>query len=115
MLKRDYKAHVAANRFDLNTLPACGAKTRSGGLCKHKGNLRNGRCKRHGGASTGATNQAFGRDHHRYVHGLRTQEVIAMRKLAAQINKAMKDLANRSNNTLDKDLSAEEYEVVMHG
>jgi hypothetical protein len=38
-----------------------------------------------------------------------------MRKLAAQINKAMKDLANRSNNTLDKDLSAEEYEVVMHG
>ena len=115
MLKRDYKAHVAANRFDLNTLPACGARTRSGGLCKHKGNLRNGRCKRHGGASTGATNQAFGRDHHRYVHGLRTKEVIAMRKLVAQINKAMKDLANRSNNTLDKDLSAEEYEVVMHG
>jgi hypothetical protein len=90
-------------------------KTRSGGLCKHKGNVRNGRCKRHGGASTGATNQAFGRDHHRYVHGLRTKEVIAMRKLVAQINKAMKDLANRSNNTLDKDLSAEEYEVVMHG
>jgi len=115
MLKKDYKAHVAANRFDLNTLPACGARTRSGGLCKHKGNLRNGRCKRHGGASTGATNQAFGRDHHRYVHGLRTKEVIAMRKLVAQINKAMKDLANRSNNTLDKDLSAEEYEVVMHG
>ncbi len=115
MLKKDYKAHVAANRFDLDTLPACGARTRSGGLCKHKGNLRNGRCKRHGGASTGATNQAFGRDHHRYVHGLRTKEVIAMRKLVAQINKAMKDLANRSNNTLDKDLSAEEYEVVMHG
>jgi hypothetical protein len=38
-----------------------------------------------------------------------------MRRLAAQINKAMKDLAHRSNNTQDKDLSAEEYEVVIHG
>jgi len=91
MLKKDYKALVTANRFDLNTLPVCGAKTRSGGPCKHKGNLRNGRCKRHGGASTGATNQAFGRDHHRYVHGLRTQEIITMRKLAAEMSKSLKD------------------------
>jgi hypothetical protein len=37
--KKGYKAHVAANRFDLNTLPVCGDKTRSGDLCKHKGNL----------------------------------------------------------------------------
>ena len=37
MLKKNYKAHVTANRFDLNTLAICGAKTRSGGLCKHKG------------------------------------------------------------------------------
>ena len=37
MLKENHKAHVKANRLDLNTLPACGAKTRSGGLCKHKG------------------------------------------------------------------------------
>ena len=25
MLKKDYKAHVATNKFDLNTLPVCGA------------------------------------------------------------------------------------------
>ena len=37
MQKKDYKALVATNRFDLHTLPGCGAKTRSGGLCKHKG------------------------------------------------------------------------------
>jgi hypothetical protein len=37
MLKKDYKAHVAANQHDLNSLPACGARTRSEGLCKHKG------------------------------------------------------------------------------
>ena len=53
MLKKNYKALVTANQFDLTTLPICGARTRSGGLCKHKGNtFRNGRCKRHGGAFT---------------------------------------------------------------
>ena len=81
MLKKNYKARVAANQFDLTTLPICGARTRSGGLCKHKGNIRNGRCKRHGGGSTGPINQAFGKSHHRYVHGLRTKEVVAMRKM----------------------------------
>jgi len=40
MLKRDYKARVATNQFDLNTLPICGVRTRSGGLCKHKGNIQ---------------------------------------------------------------------------
>jgi len=89
MLKEDYKALVATNRFDLNTLPACGAKTRSGALCKHKGSIRNGRCKRHGGASTGPTNQTFGKNHHRYTHGLRTKEAIAMRKLAIEMNKTL--------------------------
>jgi hypothetical protein len=95
MLKKDHKAHVAANQFDLNTLPTCGARTRSRGLCKHKGNVRNGRCKRHGGASTGPINQAFGKNHHRYVHGLRTKEIIVMRKLATEINKSLKDLVQQ--------------------
>jgi len=93
MLKKDYKALVATNRFDLNTLPVCGARTRSGGLCKHKGNIRNGRCKRHGGASTGPISQSFGKSHHRYVHGLRTKEIIIMRKLLTEITKSLKDLA----------------------
>jgi hypothetical protein len=92
VLKKDYKAHVAANQFDLNTLPTCGARTRSGGLCKHKGNIRNGRCKRHGGASTGPINQAFGKSHHRYVNGLRTREVVAMRRLLAEMNKSFKEV-----------------------
>ncbi|MGY9052169.1 MAG: hypothetical protein ACKVH9_01105 [Rhodobacterales bacterium] len=42
------------------------------------------RSKRHGGASTGPTNQTFGKSHHRYVHGLRTKEVISMRKLLSE-------------------------------
>ncbi len=89
MLIKDYKARVAVNQFDLSTLPTCGARTRSGGLCKHKGNLRNGRCKRHGGASTGPTNQTFGKSHHRYVHGLRTKEVIILRKLSAEMRQVL--------------------------
>ncbi|HIF9109856.1 TPA: HGGxSTG domain-containing protein [Photobacterium damselae] len=43
-----------STRFDLNSLPLCNAKTRQGTLCKRRGNLRNGRCKLHGGNSTGA-------------------------------------------------------------
>jgi hypothetical protein len=42
------------SKFDLNSLPKCGAKTRSGSPCKRLGNKRNGRCKLHGGRSTGA-------------------------------------------------------------
>jgi hypothetical protein len=95
MLKKDYKARVTANQFDLNILPSCGAKTRSGGLCKHKGNIRNGRCKRHGGASTGPIKQTFGTDHHRYVHGLRTKEVIIMRQLLAKMDESLKDLSHQ--------------------
>ena len=95
MLKKNYKARVAANQFDLNTLPICGARTRSGGLCKHKGNIRNGRCKRHGGDSTGPINQAFGKSHHRYVHGLRTKEVIIIRKLVADLHQSLNDLVKQ--------------------
>ena len=85
MLKKDYKARVTANQFDLTNLPICGARTRLGGLCKHKGNVRNGRCKRHGGASTGPINQTFGKSHHRYVHELRTREVLIMRKFSSKM------------------------------
>jgi len=39
-----------------------------------------------------AENPPFGKNHHRYVHGLRTQEVIIIRKLAADMNKSLKNL-----------------------
>ncbi|MDI5833392.1 MULTISPECIES: HGGxSTG domain-containing protein [Shewanella] len=42
------------SRFNLETLPRCGAKTRSGNPCQRYGNKANGRCKLHGGRSTGA-------------------------------------------------------------
>ncbi len=41
-------------KFNLNDLPECGAKTRNGSPCRRFGNKNNGRCKLHGGRSTGA-------------------------------------------------------------
>ena len=61
----------------------------------------NGRCKRHGGASTGPIKQEFGKDHHRYVHGLRTKEVIIMRKLVAEMNNSFKVIKTKSGKTAD--------------
>src|SRR5450755_397714 len=37
-------------------MPNCGAKTRAGGACKKNGMKTNGRCRTHGGASTGPKN-----------------------------------------------------------
>lgn len=41
-------------KFDLASLTYCGAKTRLGGSCKRRGTKVNGRCRLHGGKSTGA-------------------------------------------------------------
>ncbi|MAK44401.1 MAG: hypothetical protein CMN80_09660 [Spongiibacter sp.] len=35
----------------------CGAKTRAGGMCKRKDVYRSGRCRLHGGLSTGPTSR----------------------------------------------------------
>jgi hypothetical protein len=51
----------------------CGAKTRSGWLCRQPA-MKNGRCRLHGGKSLS------GRDHGRYRTGLYTKEMIAYRR-----------------------------------
>jgi hypothetical protein len=50
----------------------CGAKTRSGGLCGHY-SMKNGRCRYHGGKSTGAKIP-------RVKHGMYTKVVMEERK-----------------------------------
>lgn len=62
-------------RRDLRTLPCCGARTRAGLSCRQPA-MRNGRCRMHGGASTGARTEA-GRDVLRAkatTHGFHTAE-----------------------------------------
>ncbi|MDC1507447.1 hypothetical protein N8460_06615 [Oceanospirillaceae bacterium] len=79
-----------ANQFDLNTpYPSVGPERDQAAYVSTRATFRNGRCKRHSGASTGLINQAFGKDHHRYTHGLRTKEVIGMRELLADMHKSL--------------------------
>ena len=78
---------------DLNLLPLCGAKTRAGVPCKRYGNVRNGRCHLHGGASTGPINPISGASHPRYTTGKRTKEAIATRKLIAHFRQSLKAYA----------------------
>ena len=49
--------------------PKCGAKCRSGEPCKNP-SMKNGRCRMHGGKSTGAP----------IKHGQRTKAAVALRK-----------------------------------
>ena len=71
----------------------CGAKTRRGTACQRPANKRNGRCRLHGGASTGprteeglakiaATNTTTGQH---------TKAMIAKRKEDAKIAKGLRD------------------------
>ncbi|MCZ6804232.1 MAG: HGGxSTG domain-containing protein [Proteobacteria bacterium] len=65
----------------------CGAKTRPGYPCGHYA-MKNGRCRYHGGKSTGAKNP-----HREIKHGLYTKEVIAN-------NKFLRELLQASNQTI---------------
>jgi hypothetical protein len=65
--------------------PRCGARTRLGGCCRQPA-MANGRCRMHGGLSTGAhtpEGQARARAA-RFVHGCRTAEIIDFRAAAAR-------------------------------
>jgi hypothetical protein len=58
-------------------IPRCGARTRSGGHCGHY-SMKNGRCRYHGGKSTGARTP-------RVQHGGYTKAAIEERKLISQL------------------------------
>ena len=53
-------------------IPRCGARTRSGGHCGHY-SMPNGRCRYHGGKSTGAKNPIV-------KHGYYTKAAFGQRK-----------------------------------
>ncbi len=61
----------------------CGAKTRSGGHCGHY-SMPNGRCRYHGGKSTGAMNP-------RVKHGYYTKTAIEERKMINQLLLKVRD------------------------
>jgi glucans biosynthesis protein len=68
---------------DYRAAPRCGAKTRLGGCCAQPA-MRNGRCRFHGGKSTGARTAA-GRARcarARRTHGFYSAETVALRRQA---------------------------------
>jgi hypothetical protein len=65
--------------------PRCGAKTRTGTPCKSPA-MKNGRCRMHGGASTGAPKG----NENAFKHGYYSVEAVAERR-------AVRDLIRRSN------------------
>jgi hypothetical protein len=66
---------------DLADVPHCGARTRAGGCCRQPA-MKNGRCRFHGGKSTGPrTPEGLARSRAaRYVHGFRSAEAIAVKR-----------------------------------
>lgn len=69
----------------------CGAKTRAGGSCRCPA-MPNGRCHKHGGASTGArTAEGLGRiAQAKTVHGRRSSAYVADRRAMAAQSRAMR-------------------------
>jgi len=67
-------------------IPRCGAKTRSGGKCGHY-SMPNGRCRYHGGKSTGAKTP-------RVKHGYYTKTTIGERKWLNKLLKDARDLVD---------------------
>ena len=67
--------------------PRCGAKTRSGGFCGHY-SMPNGRCRYHGGKSTGAKNP-------RVKHGMYTKAAIEERRWMNELIKEVNQVASR--------------------
>ena len=65
----------------------CGAHAKQTGLPCKAWAMNNGRCRLHGGKSTGAK-----QPHKRITHGLRTKESMKQRKETRELIKASRDL-----------------------
>ena len=78
--------------FNLSTLPKCGAKTRSGNPCNHYGNKVNGRCRLHGGGSTGPKRDTSNINNPNFKTGYHTKDAKHQRKVIADLIKEFKNL-----------------------
>jgi hypothetical protein len=76
--------------------PRCGAKTRRGTLCKAPA-MTNGRCRLHGGKSTGPrTLEGLERSRKaNYKHGLYSAEIIAERRFIRRLLRDSRELIDR--------------------
>ena len=73
--------------FNLSTLPKCGAKTRSGKTCQRYGTKHNGRCRLHGGRSTGPKRDTSSVNNPNFKTGYHTKKAKQQRKEVARLIK----------------------------
>ncbi len=81
-----------------NAVPRCGARTRTGAPCEGPG-MANGRCRMHGGKSTGPRT-AEGLERCRranWKHGRRSAAAISERKEVAAIRRAIRLLISETH------------------
>jgi hypothetical protein len=92
---------------DPNSGPRCGAKTRHGSPCQSPA-MKNGRCRMHGGPSTGAkTAEGIERIRAaRWKHGRYSAASIAARREARQTIRAIRALLASGLTTEDEMLKA---------
>ena len=83
---------------DFAKAPRCGARTRAGHPCGQPA-MANGRCRMHGGCSTGArTAEGLARCRTAsLVHGCRTAEIIELKSAAARRGRALRTLTRAAN------------------
>ncbi|MEE9402403.1 MAG: HGGxSTG domain-containing protein [Desulfobacteria bacterium] len=81
--------------------PRCGAKTRSGTPCKAPA-MANGRCRMHGGKSTGPrTPEGLGRSRKANLkHGLYSAESIAERRYISQLLRDSREILGQVDNSV---------------
>jgi len=75
------------SKLPMHLSKRCLAKTRSGGKCQ-SGAMPNGRCRMHGGMSTGAPKE----NQNALKHGNYTAEVIANRRETRELIRAFREL-----------------------
>lgn len=84
--KMKYALKNGNQPYDLSTHPKCGANKRKGGICKGKA-MKNGRCRLHGGLSTGAITIA-GKEKSakaNFKSGIHSTEITNLKKLLKEL------------------------------
>lgn len=74
-------------KLPMHLSPRCGAKTRKGSPCQ-SGAMRNGRCRMHGGKSTGAPKG----NSNALKHGCYTAQATEWRRRLAKLKQEISDL-----------------------
>jgi len=77
------KTGLKPTHWSFMNAPRCGAKTRKGTPCKSPA-MKNGRCRMHGGASTGAPKG----NKNAFKHGRYSAEAVAERRAVRELVRA---------------------------